>query len=75
MSHRPYLTIVPPQDDRDPLTLDEVIRMISMDAILPSRIQIPTRPINGEDVDRAIRKYLDKLVEIYLEESRLRKPS
>lgn len=72
---RPFLTVVYSEEDLEPVTLSEVIRLISMDAMVPSRLEIPTRPITGEDIDRAIRRHIDKLVEIYLEESRLRQPS
>lgn len=72
---RPFLTVVYSEEDLEPVTLSEVIRLISMDAMVPSRLEIPTRPITGEDIDRAIRRHIDKLVEIYLEESRFRRPS
>lgn len=77
MTSRPNLYIIssPPPEEPQPQTLDEIIRLIAIDSILPCRLEIPTRPITGEDIDRAIRTNIDKLVEIYLQESRFRKPS
>lgn len=76
MTPRPNLSLIhSPAVEAVPQTLDEIIRLIAIDSILPSRLEIPTRPITGEDIDRAIRRNIDKLVEIYLEESRFRKPS
>lgn len=68
---RPYLLPVPNDNELEPTTLTEVIRLICLDALVPTRLEIPARAITGADIDVAIRKNIEKLVEIYLKESRL----